>query len=383
MIKHFNYRALSDVEKKNLAVLEMIRKDGPISRTDISKRLQINMVTVSNYVKNYIKKGFVIERGQEESSGGRRPELIDINPSGSYVIGIGITHDGIVVTMADLKIKVIEKISSKEGVDPDRVVKAIKTLIESSKVPLEKIKGIGMGLSTIMNIDIEKITDSVASAFSLPTFIAQDAMCAALGEKRLNVEADVFNMLYMYSDIGCGIILQGDIYMGTSGDAGEISLSSEHLGDKEEMFLKESNYLKPWSSDLGIVAEAKEVISKGVGTEMVELVKGDIGSITLNTVIEASKRNDEVASGIISVAGMNLGLRISYLVNLINPEVVVVGGGIEAAGDLVLRSIRDVIKKFSLERSTNVLKVIPSVLGEDSVSLGAAALMIRELFIKI
>jgi predicted NBD/HSP70 family sugar kinase len=383
MRKLFTCRALSDVEKKNLAVLEILRKNGPISRTDISKNLDINMVTVSNYVKNYIKHNIVVESGQEVSSGGRRPELIDLNPTSGYVIGISITPSGVIGIIADLKIKTIESLKDKEQYEDSKVVDMVKKLLEKSKIETAHIRGIGIGISSIMDVNIDTIADSIEGQFGVPAFIAQDAMCAALGEKRLNMEADVYNMLYMYSDIGCGIILQGDIYLGSSGDAGEISLSSEHLGDKEELFLKESNYLKPWSNDLGIVAEAKEVISKGVGTEMVELVKGNIDSLTLNTVIEAAKRKDEVASGIIGVAGMNLGLRIAYLVNLFNPEVVVVGGGIEEAGELVLDAIKDVIKKFSLERSTDVLKIIPSILGEDSVSLGAAALMIREVFIKM
>jgi len=383
MKKQFTYRTLSDVEKKNLGILESIRKNGPISRTEISKTLDINMVTVSNYVKNYINKNFVIETGQDASSGGRRPELIDINPMGGYVVGVGITTAGIIATVTDLKVKVIERLKLFEEFGPEKIVDIIRKIFDKSRIEQDKCKGIGIGFSSIVNLDADSLTDSIEQTFSIPTFIAHDAMCAALGEKRVNAEADVYNMLYMYSDIGCGIILQGDIYLGSSGDAGEISLSSEHLGAQEELFLKESNYLKPWSSDLGIVAEARDVISKGVGTEMVEMVKGDPERLSLHTVIEAAKHNDEVASGIIGVAGMNLGLRVAYLVNLFNPEVVVIGGGIEEAGELVLDSVRDVIKKFSLERSTKVLKVIPSVLGEDSVSVGAAALMLRELFVKI
>ncbi|MFH1996814.1 MAG: ROK family protein [Candidatus Omnitrophota bacterium] len=383
MANHFTYRILTDVEKKNLAILEILRTSGPISRTDISKRLEINMVTISNYVKNYIKKSFVIETGQEVSTGGRRPELIDLNAAGGYAIGVGITPYSLIATIADLKLKVIERISKVEAFGVPKVVDVIRELIDDSKIDAKKIRGIGLGVSSIMKININELEDAVAEKFSLPTFVAQDAMCAAMAEKRLNPKADVYNMLYMHSDVGCGIILQGDIYLGSSGDAGEISLSSERLGDKEEVFLKESNYLKPWSSDLGIVSEARDMISKGVGTKMVQLVKGDISKVGLDTVIEAAKSDDEVAKGIISVAGTNLGLRIAYLVNLFNPEVVVIGGGIEQAGDIVLRSVEEVIRKFSLENSIRVLKVTPSILGEDSVSLGSASLMIRECFLKI
>ena len=383
MKKYFTCRPLSDVEKKNLAILEAISKNGPISRTDISKRLDLNMVTISNYVKNYISKSVIIETGQESSSGGRRPELIDLNLRGGYVIGVSIASFGIIGFSANLRIKVIERLETQEAFDESKVFDVIKRLIERLKVEPGKIKGIGVGVSSIMNIDSNALVDSAERMFSIPTFFAHDAMCAAFGEKQLNIEADVHNMLYMYSDIGCGIILHGDIYLGTSGEAGEISLSSDHLKEKEEIFLKDSTYLKPWSQDLGIVTEARRVIARGVGTAMVELVKGDVDHLTLKTVIEAAKRNDDTAMGIIEVAALNLGLRVAYLVNLFNPEVVVVGGGIEEAGDLALNPIKTIIQKFSHKSATDILKIIPSSLGKDSVALGAASLMIRELYIKM
>ncbi len=386
MGNRFTYRTLSDVEKKNLVILDSIRKDGPISRSELSKRLEINPVSISNYVKHYIGRGLVFETGLEVSSGGRRPELLELNSRGGFELGISIGPSDIIAVLTDLNAKSVDKSKTKYSVRSSGEVGSmiqglVKELINKSKITAEKVKGIGIGISAVLNLEWDSMAELLEKDVSIPVYLTQDAMCAAYGEKRLSPKADVDNMLYMHSDIGCGIVLVGDIYLGASGDAGEISLSPQDLRDKEELSLRDSTYLKPWSSDLGIVAEAKRVISRGVGTEIVNVVKGNIDGITMDAVIEAVQRNDEVARSIIEVAAMNLGLRIAYLVNIFNPEVVVIGGGIEKAGDLVVNSIKRSIDKYSLSRPAGVVKLISSDLGEEAVSLGAASLVTREVFI--
>src|SRR5664279_3648898 len=83
-------RTLTDKERKNLAILEVVRKNGPISRTDISKLTELNIVTVSNYVSHYIKKGLVVEGELDESTGGRKPVLVELNPKAGYIVGVGL-----------------------------------------------------------------------------------------------------------------------------------------------------------------------------------------------------------------------------------------------------------------------------------------------------
>jgi predicted NBD/HSP70 family sugar kinase len=187
----------------------------------------------------------------------------------------------------------------------------------------------------------------------------------------------------MYSDVGCGIIIKGDAYFGAGGNAGEIQISREHISKEEEiLFLRSSQYLKPWGMDLGIIKMAKHEIEKGVGTKIVACAKGDPKNISTEVVIEAAKQDDEIATDIIRNAGMNLGVRIAYLVNLFNPEVVVVGGGVEKAGELILDPIRKTVKKLAFSEQADIVKIITSALGEDAVSLGAASLAVREIFLK-
>jgi len=364
----FTYHPLSDKEKKNLAILGIIRKKGPISRTEISKITDINMVSVSNYTKDYLAKNIILEKGLDESSGGRRPELVELNRGDIYVIGIDISSTDTRAAITNLtmdvkgKIKIPNPKFTKDEL-ADKIKNLIQELAKASKIDLKDVKAIGIGASDQNNYFVSAAVERKAE---IPTFGGSDAACAAFGEKTLNPKADVADLLYMHSDVGCGIIVRGDIYFGAAGFAGE---------------MRDTEYLRPWGAYLGIIDSAKREIEKGVGTKMVAIAKGSVDNLTKEVVIEAAKQNDEVASYIIQNAAMNLGLRAAYLVNLFNPEVVVIGGGIEKAGPLILEPVIDKIKKFAFARQANTVRIIPSALGEDAVSLGAASLAVREIFL--
>src|SRR5574343_1961817 len=115
-------RILTDKERKNLAILEVIRKNDPISRTDISKITELNIVTVSNYVSNYIKKGLVIEGELDEASGGRKPVLVELNPKAGYIVGVGLNMMSIVAVLVDLEINVISEIKRERAPENSEAV---------------------------------------------------------------------------------------------------------------------------------------------------------------------------------------------------------------------------------------------------------------------
>ncbi len=382
----FHHRSLSDKERKNLAILELIRKRGPISRTDISHITDVNFVSVSNYVKDYIGKGILIETGCDVSTGGRRPELVELNTKGLYAVGLDIGASDMITAITDFSVNVVSKTKIPTPADVGEValkaIESLESLLKNTGIGKEKIRAIGIG-AACSNNRFHPVVDSIKEKFGIEVFMGSDAACAAFGEKQLNPKADAEDLLYMYSDVGCGIIIKGDAYLGAGGNAGEIRLSHEHISKEEELlFFKSSQYLKPWGMDLGISSMAKYEIEKGVGTKIVACAKGDLKKISTEVVIEAAKQDDEIAIDIVRNAGMNLGVRIAYLVNLFNPEVVVVGGGVEKAGEIILDPIRKAVKKLAFSEQAGIVKIITSALGEDSVSLGAASLAVREIFLK-
>ncbi|MDP3787663.1 MAG: ROK family protein [Candidatus Omnitrophota bacterium] len=283
-----------------------------------------------------------------------------------YIIGVDIASPELIAIMTDTALNVAgkTKMPMQKGNAEElagKIAELIQGLIKEAKVDIGKVKAVSLGVSGTKPISLK---NKIEKKTGIKTFMENNVACASLGEKRLNPEANVENLLYMYSDVGYGIVTRGDTYFGALGGPGEI------YG---------TQYLRPWDAEFGIARAAKKEVEKGVGTYIVELAKGEINNVTEDVVIEAARRNDEVASDIVESVGISLGVRIAYLINLFNPEIVVVGGGIEKADRLILEPINKIVKRLAFRERADTVKIIPGVLGEDAVSLGAAALAIREI----
>jgi len=178
------------------------------------------------------------------------------------------------------------------------------------------------------------------------------------------------------------MVINGDVYTGSSGCAGETQISYNGLQTDEKSYSEEFTYLRPWGVDLGIAHEAKKAARKGTATEILDLAKGKADAITKEIVMDAAKKGDKLALELLENAGKDLGVRIAYMINLLNPSLVIIGGGMEIAGDLLFQSVKDTVNKFAFEEPASIVKIVPSFLGEDAIVLGAAALAAREIFIQ-
>ncbi|MCM8781775.1 MAG: ROK family transcriptional regulator [Candidatus Omnitrophica bacterium] len=389
---------LSDHERKNLAILESIRRGKTISRTDVSRITGLNIVTVSNYINAYIKKGLIIERGYDSSTGGRRPTIVELNSTYTYVIGVELGIKVIRTVLTDLEANIIASIKQERPKgDAESIINCIMGSIEEtikvSKLDKSKIKGICVAASGLVDKEAGTVHSTVGTVsvflpinltlerkFGIETFIENDATAAAYGEWALSLDLDTKVMLYMFSGVGCGIVINGEIFRGATGIAGEPSLK-DHL-EPTDLWIGKLSALGPWAAHLGIPDDVKEHINQGEESKISKMA-GKADDITLDTVFEAAKEGDKLALNAIEKAGTTLGIRIAFLVNLLNPDVVVVGGGIEQAGSMLLDAVRRAVKRWAFEEMAEVVKIIPARLGDNSVSLGAATLVIRNVFSKI
>lgn len=383
-------------ERKNISILEAIKRYGPISRTDISKLTKLNIVTVSNYVNNFIEQGIVIEKGLDISSGGRRPTIVVLNPKSAYVIGVDLGVFTVTAVLADLEGSIVSRACAPRPRDTaDNVVKTlieqIEQAIRSSGIEPKKIRGIQIGASGVIDREVGTIrcTEGVASIyipvtallqdrFKMPVKLEHDVTTAAYGEWSLGAGTDVDIMLFMYSGVGCGMIINGEIYHGISGTAGEVSIRSQvDIGD---VWIGNISALQPWAAHLGIPDAARQQIEKGAVSRLSDMAKGKLEEITLATVFEALREGDKLATEVVQNAGERLGVRIAFLVNLLNPGAVVIGGGVEAAGPVLIEAVKKMVRLCAFEEMANAVKVVPARLGENCVALGAASLVIRDVF---
>ena len=395
---NLNKEVLSEKERRNIEILDILRKRGPISRPDISKDMGINVVTISNYIDDYIKNNLVFEKELDVSEGGRRPVLLDLNPSAGFVIGVGLNLTNMVGLLVDLKGNIITKTQiARPGFSvkeiSECVLDIIREILRRSKGYVANIKGIGVGVAGLINKETGSIHwpqkmdhyYTYASAdvplrglmereFDLPCLIENDATSACFGEHWLGLAQSSKNIIYMFSGVGCGIMINGEIYRGSRGYAGELSVYNYKEQDAFSCELGKSCFLKRWEMDLNIVEEARE---------MYVAQNRNIGDLNLKSFFNLVRSKDKVAEAVLEKAAKRLGIKIASLVNLLNPEMVVIGGGLEEAGDDFLKQVNATVKDWAFRESNEGLSIVYSQLRENSVALGAASLVVQKVFAQL
>ncbi len=406
----------TEKERRNLAILDIIRRTRETSRAEISKITHLNIVTISNYLDDYISKGLVLEKGLDVSTGGRRAELLELNPKFGYAIGIDlgaphITEETCVMgVMIDTLGKMVTKVKIKKEEEPqdkfiERITKIVGEVIAKSKVEKSKIKGIGIGIWGVLDrykgsvrYAVEKggifsytaLQADLERKYDLLSMVEHDASCGALGEKwmGLGLNAEAENIIYICSDSSCGLILNGELYYGASKSAGELNLNPPSENFCDMACWSKYDYgcgFRSRGIDLGIRSRTKAYFREKSAkpSKVIELAGGKVDSITLSMIIEAGRAQDEVAVKILADAGDYLGAKIAFLINLFNPDAVVIGRGIEECGEIFLDAVRRSVKKWAYEESLKIARIVPTSLGEDSIACGAAALVMQQVFAKI
>ncbi|MFH1457957.1 MAG: ROK family transcriptional regulator [Candidatus Omnitrophota bacterium] len=406
---NFQKEDLSEKEKRNIDILEILRKHGPISRPDISKQMGLNVVTVSNYVDEFIKRNLVYEKELDVSEGGRRPVLLDLNPQAGFVVGVGLNLMNMVGLLVDLKGSIVTKTqiarpraSVKEI--SECLLEIVREILRRSKEHTTGIKGIGVGIAglvskkngsihwpqkmdhyyTYASVDLP-LKDLIEKEFNLPVLIENDATAACFGEHWLDLAHGYKNVLYMFSGVGCGIMINGEVYRGASGYAGEVSVYNYKEQDLFNCAMGNDCFLKRWEMDLGIVEDVRQSLArdKEKCLNFFKLTSSNIENVDLKSVFIAARSKETVAVSALERAAKRLGIRIAYLVNLFNPQMVVIGGGLEEAGEGFLNKVSTTVKEWAFRESTENCKIIYSELRENAVALGAASLVMQKMFAQL
>jgi len=376
----------------SVTVLELLRDQGPMSRADLARYLGLSPASVTRIVDELLAKRLVIEcshESQHERDVGRPPIWIKFNAQASFVVGVDLGGTLARAALLDLDGNIVlrSSVRSKQGAQGQAVlIKLIEDIMSSADsfgakpgvivvgVPGVVVpeKGVVVSAPSLGWHDLH-LQHLLENRFQLPVIIENDVNLHALGEhwRGAGRGASSLVCIFIGTGIGAGIILNGELYRGATYSAGEIGYSlpdTQYLGQKFEEF----GCLEHLASGFGIAQRGKAAILAGNGEGILKFAKS-LDALEAVHVLSAYQNGDITARNIVEDAQRFLALTLINLVCVLNPEIIVLGGGIVESGMLDLQRFRDWLAKAVPFAPNLVL----SALGSDAGLLGAVALALR------
>jgi predicted NBD/HSP70 family sugar kinase len=372
-------------------VLRLVRDSSLISRTEIAQRCKLSKPTVSDIVNRFLEAGVIRPRGEAPSSarGGRRRELLEFNPQAGHVIGIDIRMNEAVVAAIDLSANILERESlpHRTGAAPEQVLNnlthTINRFFESGLLSRERTAGIGIGLPGLIDraSGVVRVADTLAgwegarlrdlfeARFGIPVSLENDVKTRTLAEVLFGRGRTIRDQVFLWigEGIGAGIILDGRLHHGITGSAGEVGYNTIVSPGEFPLLYAGQRDFGEILSDASIVRAYARYASNADVLSIRELCHESASGNSL-----AVRLLEEVAH-LASIVCINL-------INTLNPEVIIIGGSIAAEGRFVIDRIQQRVREDILSVPAHAARIVPASFHEDGVILGAAGLVLHDLF---
>lgn len=364
-------------------VVRAVRMAGSLTQAEIARSTGLSAATVSNIVRE-LKDGGTVEV-TPTSAGGRRARSVSLSGDAGIVVGVDFGHTHLRVAVGNLAHQVLAEESEPLDVDASsaegfgRAERLVRRLIETTGISPEKVIGVGLGVPG--PIDVESGTlgstsilpgwtginpsEELAGRLGVPVYVDNDANLGALGELVWGSGRGVRDLAYIKvaSGVGAGLVIDGHIYRGPGGTAGEIG----------HITLDESGPVCRCGNRgcLETFTAARYVLP---------LLQPSHGpDLTMERVVQLAREGDPGCRRVIGDVGRHIGSGVANLCNLLNPSRVVLGGSLAEAGELVLAPIRDSVSRYAIPSAARQLSVLPGALGGRAEVLGALALVLSEM----
>jgi len=371
-------------------LLNLLWTERKISRADLSRRTGLSRSTISAIVSDLLGTGLVKEAHVGVSTGGRRPIMLEFQDESSLIIGIelGATHISCVLT--DLRCKVRACWAAPVPVRDQpksalqKMTMAVQAVLDAAGVPPARVLGIGVAVPSpvasdrpgeLLPLVVPKwqginIASHLEREFSRPVFVDNDANLGALAELWWAAGPAVRNLAYIKvaTGIGAGLIIDGRIFRGSGGIAGEIGHTAiDSSGARCECGL--NGCLTTFIGTQHLLERAADH-ARASGTTRP-------APTTLDELVDAALDGEPNAVELIRYTGQRLGIGVANMLNLLNPGTVVLGGGITRAGALLIDAVRNTVAKMSLAESISHVDIRASALNEWGIAVGAATLVLE------
>jgi predicted NBD/HSP70 family sugar kinase len=369
-----------------LRVIEALYECPATSRAELARRTGLSRATISALLDDLMRAGLVAEHDAAEEvrprSTGRPPILLSLVPDAGYAVGLDLGHQHIRVAVCDLAGAVVVDAWSPAEIDHEPVEsldlaqELVREALHSVDVDRDRLLGVGMGLAAPINkVTGELEADGILPGWhgirpaaemerrlGVPVLLENDANAGALGENMFGAGRGVDDMVYirLSAGIGAGLILGGRPYQGVRGVAGEIG----HVIARENGRIcrcGNRGCLETVASPVAVAAM---------------LEPHTASPLSIRQLVELVELGDRGARRAVADAGEAVGRALSTLVNILNPELVVVGGDLAAAGDFLLGPLEAAIERHALAAAAASTRVTVGALGDRAEVLGAAALIL-------
>jgi glucokinase-like ROK family protein len=369
--------------------MHLIWRERHISRADIARRLGLSRSTVTDIVRDLLETGYVVAVGRGMSSGGRRPEVLEFQDDHRHVLGIDLGARHVSVVLMDLAGHVLGWNHRNHGVrkDPDGAMALMRSLcdqmLQANDVSYSGLIAVGVGAPGPVDADApgvmsdvilpgwkdQNVAQSLESWFGVPSYVENDANLGALAEMWWGVGCGVQDFLYIKAGygVGAGYILDGRVYRGGRGLAGEFGhIPSDPNGPDCVCGLK--GCLVTVMGGEALENRSRHLLPAFEGSSL------HAHTVSLQTVQDEAVKGDELGQQVIREAADHLGRALAGFVNVMDPRMIVLSGSLMRVQDLVLDQVRETVSTCVLTQSGKRVSILASTLGPQAVAMGAATL---------
>ena len=399
LAKYFNIEADANLKgithKNNIIkrnIIAYMAINGESTLSELTRELHISVPTMTKLVQELVDDSIVIDLGKVETPGGRRPNVFGLANSAIYFAGINVGRDHMTYVITDLQNNIIREHTdnSFELVDRpqclERICQNIENFIATSGVDREKILGVGVSIVGRVNPETgrsykyftsseESLTDIISARIGIRVMLENDTRARCYAEYTTGKAKNESNVIYLHMGRGVaiGIVIDGKLYYGKNGFAGEFG----HIPFFDNEIIcacGKKGCLETEVSGIALENKIVDLIERGVNTHLREMYdRGE--SIHINDIIAAARNDDNLAIELIEEAGEKVGKAVAFLINTFNPETVIVGGNLAMAGEYLMLPLKSSTNKYSLNLVYKDTKFRVSKMSDSSNAWGVAMLI--------
>ena len=365
---------------------------------ELAKELNLSVPTIAKVIAEMCEDGYIVNCGKMDTGKGRSPVIYGLAPESGYFVGVDLMNNGLNLGLMNFNGELVkldmdvpyEYRNSQEGLD--ELCGYVTDFIDQLDIAKERILNVGVNIPgrvnpemghsfSRFNFEERPLVDLMAERIGCRVYIDNDTRSMTYGEMSKGVvkgEKDVI-FINLSWGLGCGLILNGELYTGKSGFSGEFghfpSFDNEllcHCGKR--------GCLETEISGMALHRNLLQSVKDGRQTLLAEQIMKDEASLTLDDIIDATLKEDLLCIELVEDIGQKLGRYLAGLINLLNPEMVIIGGSLARTGDSVLQPVKSAVRKYSLNMVNRDSAIVLSKLQGKAGVTGACLLARKSLF---